>query len=87
LEKAGCRIGWYHPIKLLLLNRFDNHHTAVVRILNRLGSTHGDGFTGEVHVPLNKAWHAENLRAVIFVQAKSGEIAGATVVSLADWRY
>ena len=63
------------------------HHTAVVRVLNRLGSTHGDGFSGEVHVPLNKAWRPENLRAVIFVQAHSGEIAGATSVSLAQWRY
>ena len=63
------------------------HHTAVVRILNRLGVTHGDGFSGQVHVPLNKAWRAENLRAIVFVQAHSGEIAGAAMVSLAQWRY
>jgi hypothetical protein len=62
-------------------------HTAVVRVLNRVGSVRGDGFSGQVHVPLNKSWRAENLRAVIFVQAHSGEIAGAAVVSLAQWRY
>jgi hypothetical protein len=63
------------------------HHTAVVRVLSRVGSTRGDGFSGQVRVPLNKSWRAENLRAVIFVQAHSGEIAGAASVSLADWRF
>jgi hypothetical protein len=63
------------------------HHTAVVRVLNRVGSTREDGFSGQVHVPLNKAWRAENLRAVIFVQTRSGEIDGATAVSLAEWHY
>ena len=63
------------------------HHAAVVRVLNRVGSTHDGAFSGQIRVPLNKSWHSENLRAVIFVQSRSGEIAGAASVSLAGWRY
>ena len=63
------------------------HHTAVVRVLNRLGSTRDGAFSGQVRVPLNKAWRSEHLRAVIFVQSHAGEIAGAASVSLAGWRY
>lgn len=63
------------------------HHTAVVRALSRLGSIHDHAFAGQVHIPLNKAWRSENLHAVVFVQASSGEIVGAATVSLADWRF
>lgn len=63
------------------------HHAAVVRVMNRAGTTRDGVFAGQVRVPLNKSWHSENLRAVIFVQSRSGEIAGAASVSLADWRF
>ena len=63
------------------------HHTAVVRALSRLGSIRDHVFAGQVHVPLNKAWRSENLHAVVFVQASSGEIVGAATVSLAEWRF
>jgi cardiolipin synthase A/B len=44
LEKAGCRIGWYHPIKLLLLNRFDNRtHRELLIVDGRVGFTGGAG--------------------------------------------
>jgi cardiolipin synthase len=44
LEEAGCKVGWYHPIKLLLLNRFDNRtHRELLIIDGRVGFTGGAG--------------------------------------------
>ena len=44
LERAGCHIAWYHPIKLLLLNRFDNRtHREVLIVDGRVGFTGGAG--------------------------------------------
>jgi cardiolipin synthase len=44
LEEGGCKVGWYHPIKLLLLNRFDNRtHRELLIIDGRVGFTGGAG--------------------------------------------
>ena len=44
LEDGGCQVGWYHPIKLLLLNRFDNRtHRELLVVDGRVGFTGGAG--------------------------------------------
>jgi cardiolipin synthase len=44
LEDGGCRVGWYHPIKFLLLNRFDNRtHRELLIVDGRVGFTGGAG--------------------------------------------
>ena len=44
LEEGGCRIGWYHPIKFLFLNRFDNRtHREILIVDGRVGFTGGAG--------------------------------------------
>lgn len=44
LEKAGCQLGWYHPIKFFLLNRFDNRtHRELLIVDGRVGFTGGAG--------------------------------------------
>ena len=44
MEEGGCKVAWYHPIKLLLLNRFDNRtHRELLIIDGRVGFTGGAG--------------------------------------------
>jgi hypothetical protein len=53
-------------------------HSAVVRELNRLGSTSDAKFEKTVNVPQKSDWKKSDLRAVVFVQnASTGEVLGA----------
>lgn len=56
LEKAGCKIGWYHPVRGFILSRFDNRtHREVLIIDGRVGFTGGAGvaqhWTGHAQDP------------------------------------
>jgi hypothetical protein len=59
-------------------------HTAVVRWLRVAGKTRpGEPFSGEVSLPADKAWKAENLYAVVFLQERlSRKVLGAAEVPL-----
>ena len=60
------------------------HHTAVVRQLNKVGSTKDGHFEGDVPLHLSSDWKAENLRAIVFLQnGSAGEIRGAAQIDLA----
>lgn len=55
LEDGGCQIGWYHPVRLLILNRFDNRtHRESLVVDGRVG------FTGGAGVADHWAGNAEN---------------------------
>jgi hypothetical protein len=59
-------------------------HRAVVREMKVLGQVKSDGsFTADPELKLGKNWKRENLRAVVFLQARrSRHILGAATVSL-----
>jgi hypothetical protein len=59
-------------------------HTAVVRWLRVAGKTRpGEPFSGEVSVPVDKVWKADNLYAVVFLQERSSrKVLGAAEVPL-----
>jgi hypothetical protein len=59
-------------------------HRAVVREMKVLGQVKSDGsFTADPDLKLGKNWKRENLRAVVFLQARrSRHILGAAAVSL-----
>ena len=55
LEDGGCQIGWFHPVRLLIINRFDNRtHRDSLVIDGRVG------FTGGVGVADHWAGNAED---------------------------
>ena len=58
------------------------HHTGVVRLMRKLGSTRDGSFSANVPLQLAPAWQLQNLRAVVFLQDAEGEILGATQISL-----
>ena len=59
------------------------HHTAVVRELHKLGSTHDGRFDSDYPLHFSKDWRPENLRAVVFVQSgNAGPISSAVQISL-----
>ena len=44
LEDGGCQVGWYHPVRLLIVNRFDNRtHRESLVVDGRVGFTGGAG--------------------------------------------
>jgi hypothetical protein len=59
------------------------HHTGVVRSLTRIGSIKSGTFHADAHIARKSEWKAENLRAVVFVQRRGGEIVGAATTPLA----
>ena len=59
------------------------HHTAVVRMLTKVGSTRDGNFESDFPLKLSPDWRVENLRAVVFLQnGSAGEITGASQVPL-----
>lgn len=59
------------------------HHTAVVRVLSKVGATRDGGFESDFPLKLSPDWRPENLRAVVFLQnGTAGEITGATQIQL-----
>jgi hypothetical protein len=57
-------------------------HTAVVRVLQRLGSTKDGRFSATVPISYRQGWNRQHLRAVIFVQQGAGPILGVGMVAL-----
>lgn len=60
-------------------------HVGVVRSLTRLGELSAGAFSTETSVTPDKAWRRENLRAVVFLQERSGRrVVGASSIKLFD---
>jgi hypothetical protein len=57
-------------------------HTAVVRVLQRLGSTSNGHFSGTVPISYRAGWNRQHLRAVVFVQHGAGPVLGVSMVPL-----
>jgi len=58
------------------------HHTAVVRILQRLGSTRDGRFYATTPIAYRPGWNRQHLRAVVFVQRGAGPVLGVGALAL-----
>ena len=60
-------------------------HVGVVRSLTKLGEISAGAFSTETSVTPEKAWRRDNLRAVVFLQERTGRrVVGASSIKLFD---